>query len=42
VFPADVAPNDGADFHYKPNPEEVLKRITEIVMKKSAAKSSGS
>jgi DNA-binding response OmpR family regulator len=42
VFPADVTPNDGADFHYKPNPEEVLKRITEIVMKKSAAKSSGS
>jgi len=42
VFPADVAPNDGADFHYKPNPEEVLKRITEIVKKKSAAKSSGS
>jgi len=42
VSAGDVAPVDGADFHHKPSPEEVLLRIAEIVMKKSAAKTSGS
>jgi DNA-binding response OmpR family regulator len=42
VFSGDVEPNDDAEFHCKPNPEEVLRRIAEIVTRRSAAKNSGS
>jgi len=42
VFSGDVEPNDGAEFHCKPSPEEVLRRIAEIVTRRSAAKNSGS
>jgi DNA-binding response OmpR family regulator len=42
VFSGDVEPNDGAEFHCKPSPEEVLRLIDEIVTRRSAAKNSGS
>jgi DNA-binding response OmpR family regulator len=42
VFSSDVEPDDGAEFHCRPNPEEVLRRIAEIVTRRSAANNSGS